>query len=362
MVDTDNDQKTEEASSKRLQDAREEGQLAISRELAAWFMFVAVIGFAVWVAPLLAGSMNGGLRIFLERPHELSLEDGGLQNVLLGAAAASAVPALLAFGLFFAAATLGTLIQTGFFISPVRLKMDYSRLSPMNGFKNIFSMNAVVELIKSFVKMVVLGYLAYRIMKPLTGDLPMLTEMSLPLGLSFLHDETVHIIAVLMVVITMIAVVDTVYVRFTYYKGLRMTKQEVKDEHKQMEGDPYIKGRLRQIRLEKARRRMMASVPKADVVITNPTHFAVALQYDNKKMAAPVVLAKGADKIAARIREVAEKHEIPLVSNPPLARALYDTVDIDEPITPEHYRAVAEVISYVYKIKGKAKGQKISTT
>ena len=132
-----------------------------------------------------------------------------------------------------------------------------------------------------------------------------------------------------------------------------MTKQEVKDEYKQMEGDPVVKGRLRQIRLEKARKRMMAQVPKADVVITNPTHYAVALQYDNVKMAAPLVLAKGTDRVAERIRAVAEEHAVPLVSNPPLARALYDTVEVDESITPQHYRAVAEVISYVYKLRKK---------
>jgi flagellar biosynthetic protein FlhB len=155
----------------------------------------------------------------------------------------------------------------------------------------------------------------------------------------------------MLLVYTVIAVGDFYYQRYTYIKNLRMTKAEVKDEFKQQEGDPMIKGRLRQIRLEKARKRMMAQVPKADVVVTNPTHYAVALKYDNEKMVAPVVLAKGTDKVAERIRAVAQEHKIPTVSNPPLARALYDTVEIDEAIPTAHYRAVAEIISYVYKLK-----------
>jgi flagellar biosynthetic protein FlhB len=155
----------------------------------------------------------------------------------------------------------------------------------------------------------------------------------------------------LLLTFTIIAAVDLFYQRFQYFKNLRMTKAEVKDEFRQQEGDPLIKSRLRQIRLEKARKRMMAQVPKADVVITNPTHYAVAMRYDSARHAAPVVIAKGIDKVAERIRAVAEEHKISIVSNPPLSRALYETVEIDEAIPTQHYRAVAEVISYVYKLK-----------
>jgi flagellar biosynthetic protein FlhB len=170
-------------------------------------------------------------------------------------------------------------------------------------------------------------------------------------SIAFLHKQAVHLVLVLLVVFTLIAAGDLFYQRYQYIKGLRMTKAEVKDEYKQQEGDPIIKSRLRQMRLEKARKRMMAQVPKADVVITNPTHYAVALKYDSGKMAAPTVLAKGIDRVAERIRELAEENKIALVSNPPLARALYDTVEIDKEIPAAHYRAVAEVISYVYKLK-----------
>jgi flagellar biosynthetic protein FlhB len=155
----------------------------------------------------------------------------------------------------------------------------------------------------------------------------------------------------LLLVFTVIAAADLFYTRWKYIHDLRMTKTEVKDEHKQQEGDPMIKGRLRQLRSEKARKRMMSAVPKADVIITNPTHYAVALQYDNRKMQAPVVIAKGINLIAERIRAIAEENRIPLVSNPPLSRALYETVEIDQSIPAQHYRAVAEVISYVYKLR-----------
>jgi flagellar biosynthetic protein FlhB len=188
---------------------------------------------------------------------------------------------------------------------------------------------------------------------PVVNEIPTLTGLSLLDILAYMHSHAVHMIIVLLLIFTVIAVADLYYQRFTYIKNLKMTKAEVKDEFKQQEGDPMIKSRLRQIRIEKARKRMMAQVPKADVVITNPTHYAVALQYDNAKMAAPTVIAKGMNLIATRIRELAEEHKVPLVSNPPLARILYDTVELDQQIPTQHYRAVAEVISFVYKLKKK---------
>lgn len=353
MVDTDNDQKTEEPTGKRISDAQQEGQLAISRELATWVMFVSGMIVLAWLGPMLGQKMTGAMRVFLESPHLLSLEGGGLQGVLLGMVSSVAFEAIIVLGLFLGAAILGTMIQTGFYVNTSLIKFDVSKLLSMKGIKGIFSANALMEFAKGFAKMVVMGYVAYLILKPVSRQLPTLVDVPMLQGLAFLHEEVIDVLAILMIIITFIAVGDTLYVRFNYFKGLRMTKQEVRDEHKQMEGDPLVKGRLRRLRMEKARQRMMANVPNADVVITNPTHYAIALQYDNTKMAAPVVVAKGMNKIATRIREMAEEHDVPLVSNPPLARALYDTVDIDEPITPEHYRAVAEVISYVYKIKKK---------
>jgi len=349
--DTEQDQKTEAPTSKRRGEARDEGNLPISREMSSLFLFIGILVVLAWFGPALGRDLVSALRVLIEKPEQISLQGGGVQNVLMGVVASVALMAILVYGLLLVMAVLGTMIQTDFYVGTGKMKIDFNRLLPMNGIKQLFSMNAISELVKSFFKMVVLGYVAYRVLRPVFDEMPALGEIGLVQGMVFFHDNLIHLIIRLLIVIAIIAIADILFVRYQYTKGLRMTKQEVRDEYKQLEGDPMVKGRLRQIRLEKARRRMMSKVPSASVVITNPTHFAVALEYDGAKMAAPVVVAKGADHIAARIRALAEEHAIPMVSNPPLARALYDTAELDEPIQPEHYRAVAEVISYVYKLK-----------
>jgi flagellar biosynthetic protein FlhB len=353
MAEEDQDQKTEEPTGKRLDEARDRGQLPISREVSAWVMFVGIIIVLAWLVPPMALRMLSVLRVFLEMPHAISLEGNGLQNVFFNALQHVALATLLIYAVLAAAAVLGTMSQTGLFASLTAIQPDFTRLSFASGFRRLFSTRALVELGKSFVKLVVLGTVVFFTLMPIVRDLPSMQGQSLMDSMLFLYHQAIHLIILLMVVFTVIAVVDIIYQRHIYIKSLRMTKAEVKDEFRQQEGDPMIKNRLRQIRLEKARKRMMAQVPKADVVVTNPTHYAVAMKYDNTKMAAPVVLAKGVDRIAERIREVAEEHRIPLVSNPPLARALYDTVEIDREIPTQHYRAVAEVISYVYRLRRK---------
>ena len=252
-----------------------------------------------------------------------------------------------------AVAILGHVVQTGLFASFDLIKPDITKLSFMKGFKRIFSVSSLVELGKSVAKLILLGMITLMVLNPVAHTLPALMGHPFMDIIAYMHKEAVHLIVMLLLVFTGVAIADLLYQRFQYFRGLRMTKTEVKDEFKQQEGDPLIKQRLRTIRLEKARKRMMAQVPKADVVITNPTHYAIALKYESGKMTAPRVLAKGVDRVAERIREVAEENRIPLVSNPPLSRALYETVEIDEEIPTQHYRAVAEVISYVYKLKNR---------
>jgi len=353
MVDSEQDQKTEDATAKRIQEARDEGNVAVSREMSAWFLFIGCLIVLAWLGPNMGREMQVSLRVFLEKPDQISIEGGGLQNVLMGVISSVAFSTVIIFTLLLSMAILGTMLQTGFWVGTGKLKINLEKLLPMNGIQQLFSMNSVSELVKSFFKLVVLGYVVYRLIMPVFTELPELARLNLLAGMEKLHHEAVHMVVIMLLVITVIAVADILYVRYQYFKGLRMTKQEVKDEHKQMEGDPHVKGKIRQLRIEKARRRMMAKVPNASVVITNPTHYAIALDYDGAKMLAPVVIAKGVDRVAQRIREVAEENKVPLISNPPLARALYDTVELDQPITPEHYRAVAEVISFVYKMRGK---------
>jgi len=353
MAESDDEQKTEQPTDKRLEEARDEGQLPISREMSTWFLFIAILIVIAWLVPRMSRELAGTMRSFIEMPQDISIEGGGIQRAMAIVMGQIGVATALVFALLASAVIIGTMLQTGFYFNTSHLKFDIMKLSPARGFKQIFSSRALMELAKSFAKLVVIGMVVFFVFWPLIVKLPFFAGHDLVLSLQFLHKESIHLIVVMMMVITVIAVADILYQRYSYFKGLRMTKQEVKDEHKQMEGDPMVKSRLRSIRLEKARRRMMAQVPRADVVITNPTHYAVALEYDNTRMAAPVVVAKGMNRIADRIREVAEENDIPLVSNPPLARALYDTVEVDDIIAPEHYRAVAEVISFVYKLKGR---------
>jgi len=351
MAEEDNDQKTEQPTGKRLDEARERGQLPISREAASWVLFLGILTVVAWLSPYMAQQLIDTLRVFIEMPESISLDDSGLRTVFMNVFAQVGFATVAIFSVLAAAAILGTMVQTGLFASLELIRPDPSRLSPMAGLKRIASLTSAVELGKSFGKMVLLGLIAFITLLPVVQQLPMLAGYSLTDMIIFLHKQAVHLITMLLMVFTVIAVADLYYQRYTYMKRLRMTKAEVKDEFKQQEGDPVIKSRLRQLRLEKARKRMMAQVPNADVVITNPTHYAVAMKYDSNKMAAPRVLAKGVDRVAERIREVATEHKIPMVSNPPLARALYDTVDIDQEIPAQHYRAVAEIISYVYKLR-----------
>lgn len=350
-MDEDQDQKTEQPTSKRLNEAREKGQLPISREVAAWVMFLAILVVVAWLGPPMTEQLVTTMRIFIEMPHALSLDDRGLQTQMFNTITQVALSTGLIFLVLAAAAIGGIMVQTGLFASTQILELDFDRLSPMAGIKRLFSVTALVDLGKSFGKLVVLGIVVFFTLLPMMQELPFFTGHPMMDSVAYMHKEAVHLIIMLLLAFTVIAVADLYYQRYAYYKSLRMTKAEVKDEFRQQEGDPMIKSRLRQIRLEKARKRMIAQVPKADVVITNPSHYAVAMVYDGVKMAAPKVLAKGVDRVAQRIREVAEEHKIPMVSNPPLARALYDTVDIDEQIPTQHYRAVAEVISFVYKLK-----------
>ncbi|MFY9287057.1 MAG: flagellar biosynthesis protein FlhB [Alphaproteobacteria bacterium] len=353
MAEEDKDQKTEEPTGKRLGEAREQGQLPVSREAASWVLFLGVLTVVAWLSPAMSRDLIAALRVFIEMPDQITLEGRGLQTLMYDILVKIGVATAAIFIVLAVAAVAGTMIQTGLFASLELISPKISRLSWAAGFKRIFSTTALVELAKSIGKMIFLGIVVFFTLLPVGKELPTLTGYPLMTFVEFMHNQTIHLIILMLLAFTLIAVADLFYQRFEYFKNLRMTKAEVKDEYKQQEGDPAIKSRLRQIRLEKARKRMMAQVPKADVVVTNPTHYAVALKYDPQRMAAPVVLAKGVDRVAERIREVAEEHKIPFVSNPPLARALYDAVDIDEAIPTQHYRAVAEVISFVYKLKKK---------
>ncbi len=356
MAEQEQDQKTEQPTGKRLDEAREQGQIPVSREASLWVSMLGLLVIVAWVLPSAMRDLLSFLRGFLETPDAIRIDEAALHPLFFSIYLHVARATGLIFALMLGAIVGGVMLQTGFFFALDLLKIDLMRLDPSRGLKRLFSITALEELGKGFLKLCFLGGVALVVLVPVGLEVPHLAGQPLPILLSYLNHQTVHLITILILPFTLIAAADLFFQRYQYIKNLRMTKAEIKDEHKQQEGDPMIKARVRQMRLDRARKRMMAQVPKADVVITNPTHYAVALRYDSGQMAAPVVLAKGINLIAERIRAVAEENKIPLVSNPPLARALYESVEIDTPIPAQHYRAVAEVISYVYKLRKKRGG------
>ena len=351
--DQDDAQKTEDPTQKRLEETRKKGQVALSREVNNWIMLTAGTVLVAAVAPSMFAALSEHMRYYLEHSYDAPTPPGGI-GVLLGNAFWEVLRVLFLplLGLL-VAAIAGPLLQVGPLLAIETIKPDISKISPMQGAKRLFSIKSVVEFAKGVVKIGMVGVICYILIRPYYGQIEHLVGMPIPAVLDELMSIVIRMLIGVLILLAIIAGVDLIFQRQQHMKKIRMTKQEVKDEYKQSEGDPHVKGRLRQLRQERARQRMMQNVPKADVVITNPTHYAIALQYDPEKMDAPICVAKGKDDVALRIREVAKEHDIVLYENKPLARALFDTVDLDEQIPAEQFKAVAEVISYVFRLKGK---------
>jgi len=349
----DNTSKTEDPTAKKLSKGREEGNVASSMEIKSWMI---LLGSAFAVA-LFAPWMMGGVSLvgstFILEPHAIPMDFEHLRLMFsdvfirLGIILAPLMGLLIVFAIF---ASVG---QTGFMYSPKKIKPKLSKLSPKQGIKRIISVKAFIEFAKGLFKLSIVTAVALGLVAPLLDDVQLLPSFELPHTLDRMHEIAIVLISATVAVMTAIAALDYMYQRYAFIKQMKMTKQEVKDEHKQSEGDPAVKSRIRRLRHERATQRMMASVPRADVVITNPTHYAVALEYKMETMPSPKLIAKGVDEVAHRIRDVAEENDIPVVENPPLARALYAAVELDGEIPVEHYKAVAEVIGYVMRLKGK---------
>jgi len=353
VADEDQENKTEEPSQKRLDEAREKGNLASSREVGHFLiMLVLAITVTIFVPPILRETRDL-LLPFLEHADDLAADQKGLgilfYKLAFGSMAIVSMPLLAAI----IAGVASSFLQNGFVISAESIKPKFSKISPVAGLGRIFSMRGFVDFLKNIIKVTVVCIAGYMAVFPLLPQVRTLPNQSTENMLIFLALLAKKLTISTAIVMFFIALFDVVYQRIQHTKSLRMSKQELKDEYKQSEGDPHIKGRLRQLRMERAKNRMMGEVPKADVIITNPTHFAVALKYDNATMQAPMVVAKGQDFIALKIREIAEENKVPIVENPPLARALFASAEIDQEIPAAHYEAVAKIISYVYQLKGK---------
>lgn len=353
--DQDDAQKTEEPTPKKLEDARKKGNVPMSKEVNNWMMIFAGTFLLAGLSSGVLTDLSNLLEKFIAGAHDFPSAPGGMHVVLGGTVQEVLTILSLPLIVLIFIAFMAPFAQIGPLFAPDKIKPDISKVSPVKGFTRLFSMNSLMEFGKGVLKLALISIVGVAILYPYYDNLGQLIDTPLGLALDEIKGLIVRLLIGVLIVIFVVAMIDLVFQRYEHYKKMRMTRQEVKDEHKQSEGDPHVKAKLRQLRSEKARQRMMQAVPEADVVITNPTHFSIALKYDPEEMDAPLCVAKGMDELALRIREVAKEHNITLYENKPLARALYDTVEVDETIPAEHFKAVAEVISYVFKLKGKLK-------
>ncbi len=347
--------RTEAATQHRLQQAREQGQVALSREVPA-LVSLAVLALVLgWLAPMLTKAFVARLAAFLGAVGATDIA-GHPGQVFDAAIRAGAMVALPIVGLMALAGAGATLLQTGFVLRPTALLPDITRLSPMAGIGRLFSLATVQRAGKDLVKVSAIGFALWHVLRsalPLLGGAPYWDAATLAFHLM---GEIWRVLITLLLAQLVIAGADIFFERTRHLRSLRMSRDEIRRELKDTDGDPHIKGRLRLLRRQRARKRMIAAVRQSTVVVTNPTHFAVALRYDRGSNAAPKVVAKGMDEMAARIRAAAKEHNVPLVANPPLARALHE-VPLDAEIPAEHYKAVAELIAYVWRLQGRLPGR-----
>ena len=353
MIAEDDDEasKTEEPSERKISKAKEEGDIAISQDAKSFIMLLGML-FVIWlVLPLMFKWFYMFSLKFVENPDAIPTDDRHIRLLLYNTVIALMKILGIPFAIFMVLGIFASVAQTGFVYAPKKLEPNWNKLNIFAAMTQFINMKKIVESLKGIIKITVIAFIGVLVIRPYLEKVNLMPGMETMAILSFIHKIVVLLILTVVIAVLVIAVADYAYQKYQHLKKLRMTKQEVKDEYKQMEGDPLVKSRIRQVRMERARHRMMDAVPRADVVIVNPTHYAVALEYKMEKMDAPVVVAKGLDNLALRIREIAEEHDIPIVENPPLARALFASVELDQSIPAEHFKAVAEVIGYVMQLK-----------
>jgi flagellar biosynthetic protein FlhB len=353
--DDDDSQKTEEPTERRLEEAFKKGQVVYSKEITN-FLIILVLTFSLsWAFPYILSQSKINLVGFIEHSHEIPVDEGSLGRLMLKGFGENFLLILLPILALISASIFSSFLQNqGRFLlkeDPVSFQLE--RISPLKGLKRMFSMNSIMEFFKSIIKIFVIGIVCYLSVSSELNKLKTIHDQTITGMLVLLLKLSIDMLTGVCIAMAILAALDYLFQRHEFMKNMRMSKHELKEEYKQSEGSPEIKAKLRNIRMQRARKRMMAAVPTADVIVTNPTHFSVALKYEIGINSAPLLVAKGQDVIALKIREVAKENKIPIVENAPLARTLYATVDVDSEIPVEHYKAVAEIISYVYSLKGK---------
>ncbi len=352
-------EKTEEPTQKKLEDARKEGQVAKSKEVTSAFEMLAaflMIRFLVeYMGTVFVGNISN---IYTRIPEYAKLYEGHVQTqtfrMLFVSSLLRILQIIAPFLLVgFLVAFICNILQVKWKVTGKPLQPKFNKLNPVNGFKRIFSKNSLVELLKSVLKLTLIGYVVYDYLRKNMPPIYQLYDVSLHQGIAQVGTLVINLGIRISLFYMLIAAADFAYQKVKFKNDMKMTKQEVKDEYKNQEGDPQIKGKQRQRMMEASRRRMMQQLPEADVVITNPTHFAVAIKYEPEVYDAPYVVAKGADYLAQKIKDVAKENHIEIVENKPLARMLYANVDVGSVVPPELYQAVAEVLAFVYHLQGK---------
>jgi len=347
------DDKTEKATPKKKKDARKKGQVFQSREMSAalilTLMIVSMKAFGSIIFGQLSGFINKVSTEYLVSKDTFDIDV--LSKIFIDGIIVLAKTSLPLLLIALTAGLITGYAQVGILFTFETLKPKGNRINPLSGFKRMFSLRSVVELVKAILKIIIVTWVAYSYLKSKTNELLALMGADLLDIITFIGNSAFAVALRICIAMIILGFLDYLYQRYDYEKSLRMTKQEVKEEFKQLEGNPEIKSKIKQKQRQMSMKRMMQEIPKADVVITNPTHFAVALKYDPEKASAPVVVAKGQDYIALRIKQIATENKVQIVENKPLARTLYSTVDIGQPIPPELYQAVAEILAFVYNLK-----------
>lgn len=341
--------KSEDPSQKKLEDAHKKGDVAKSQEVTTWFMLLGSAAVFAMFIPSASANLMATLRVLIANADQFEVGGGAFGTFFNGLALSLLWVVLPPLAILTTCAVVANLIQHRPLMSVDPIIPKLSKISPIAGFKRLFSMEGLVNFGKGLAKIGIVGAVLFFTVWPERDRLDTMMTADPMIILADFQEIGVKIFVAVLSVVTLMAMADFLYQRHKWWQRQMMTLQETRDEYKQMEGDPQVKGRIRQVRQERSRSRMMASVPDATVVVTNPTHFAVALKYD-KEMRAPICVAKGADAVALRIRALATENNVPIVENPPLARALFASVEVNETIPNDHFKAVAEVIGFVMRL------------
>ncbi len=345
-------ERTEAPSAKRREDFRKKGQVAQSKEVQTAALFTVMLLFWIFYMPTFWRGLTDLLASIWQSIHAVDLTPQSTMNIFMFLLQKSGVLLLPLFLLVLLIGFFSSFLQFGWLLTAKPLIPDFSKLDPIQGFGRIFSRRSIIELIKSMLKVLLISWVSITTVMDNFNEALVLIDTSTTLTLVFLARVSMLILAKICAVMILIAILDFSFSKWEMEEKMKMTKQELKEEFKETEGDPHIKAQIRAIQQQMARKRMMAEVPRADVVITNPTHISVAIRYDSTEMEAPVIVAKGADHIAMKIREIAREHDVPLVENPPVARLLHK-LDLGATIPEELFRAVAEILAHVYSLKNR---------